>query len=56
MTGIAKLFRENTAALLLFYSAPSAKDMKIIYEDYVVELMKDEQRDIEKDSICEETG
>ena len=51
----SKSYSERTL-LHYFSSAPSAKDMKIIFEDYEFELMKDEQRDIEKDSICEETG
>ena len=42
MTSIAKSFGENTAALVLFYT-PSAKDMKIIFNNYAGELMKDEQ-------------
>lgn len=32
MTSIAKPFRKNTTALVLFYT-PSGKDMKIIFED-----------------------
>ena len=35
MTSIAKPFRDT----------PSAKDMKMIFEDYVGELMKDEQKE-----------
>ena len=42
MTSIAKSFGENTAALVLFYT-PSAKDMKIIFNNYAGELMKEEQ-------------
>ena len=37
MTSIAKAFRENTACLVLFYS-PSAKDMKVIFENYAGDL------------------
>ena len=33
MTSIAKAFRENIACLVLFYS-PSARDMKITFENY----------------------
>ena len=37
MTSIAKAFRENIACLVLCYS-PSAKDMKIIFENYAGDL------------------
>lgn len=40
MTSIAKPFRENTAVSVLFYTT-SAKDTKIIFEDYAGELMKE---------------
>ena len=43
LTSIAKVFRENIACLVLFYS-PSAKDMKIIFEDYAGDLTKDEKK------------
>ena len=42
MTSIAKLFRENPVALVIFYT-PSAKDTTIIFEDYAGELIKEEQ-------------
>ena len=45
MTSIAKSFGENTSALVLFYT-PSAKDMKIIFNNYAGELMKDEQNQL----------
>ena len=44
MTSIAKPFTENTAVIVIFYT-PSAKDMKMIFEDYAGELMKDEQKE-----------
>ena len=43
MTSIAKAFRENIACLVLFYS-PSARDMKIIFEDYAGDLTKGEAK------------
>ena len=43
MTSIAKAFRENIACLVLFYS-PSARDMKIIFEDYAGDLTKEEKK------------
>ena len=45
MRSIAKPFRENTAALVLFYT-PFAEGMKIIFEYYAGELMKDEQKEL----------
>ena len=42
MTSIAKPFRENPVALVIFYT-PSAKDTTIIFEDYAGELIKEEQ-------------
>lgn len=42
MTSIAKPFRGNIAALVLFYT-PSAKDMKATFDDYAGDLMKEEQ-------------
>lgn len=42
MTSIAKPFRENIAALVLFYT-PSAKDMKATFDDYAGDLTKEEQ-------------
>ena len=38
---IAKLFRENVAAIVLFYT-PSAKTTKAIFEEYGGELSHDE--------------
>ena len=43
VTSIAKAFRENIACLVLFYS-PSARDMKIIFEDYAGDLTKEEKK------------
>ena len=42
MTSIAKAFRENIACLVLFYS-PSARDMKIIFENYAGDLTNEEK-------------
>ena len=42
MTSIAKAFRENIACLVLFYS-PSARDVKIIFENYAGDLTNDEK-------------
>lgn len=43
-TRIEKPFREKTAALVLLYT-PSAKDMKITFENYVDEWTRDEQKE-----------
>ena len=45
MTSIAKPFRENTAVSVLFYTT-SAKDTKIIFEDYAGELMNDKKKEL----------
>ena len=45
MTSIAKPFRENIACLVLFYT-PSAKDMKVIFENYVGDLSNEEKKKI----------
>ena len=42
MTSIAKAFRENIACLVLFYS-PSARDMKITFENYAGDLTNEEK-------------
>lgn len=42
-TSIAKPFRENIAAIVLFYT-PSAKDMKAIFESYAGELSSVEKQ------------
>ena len=44
-SSIAKLFRENVAAIVLFYT-PSAKTTKAIFEEYAGELSHDEFRQI----------
>ena len=41
LSSIAKPFRENVAAIVLFYT-PSAKTMKAIFEEYAGELSNDE--------------
>ena len=41
LTSIPKSFRENVAAIVLFYT-PSAKTMKTIFEEYAGELSHDE--------------
>ena len=41
LSSIAKPFRENVAAIVLFYT-PSAKTMKAIFEEYAGELSDDE--------------
>ena len=41
LSSIAKPFRENVAAIVLFYT-PSAKTMKAIFEEYAGELSHDE--------------
>jgi len=43
LSSIAKPFRENVAAIVLFYT-PSAKTMKSILEEYAGELSHDELR------------
>ena len=45
MTSIAKAFRENIACLVLFYT-PSAKDMKVIFENYAGDLTNEEKNKI----------
>ena len=45
MTSIAKPFRENPVALVIFYT-PSAKDTTIIFEDHAGELIKEEQKEV----------
>ena len=42
---IAKPFRENVAALLLFYT-PSAKTTKAIFEEYAGELSQDDLKQL----------
>ena len=44
MTSIAKAFRENIACLVLFYS-PSAKDMKVIFENYAGDLINEAKKE-----------
>ena len=44
MTSIAKAFRENIACLVLFYT-PSAKDMKVIFENYAGDLTNEKKKD-----------
>jgi len=41
LSSIAKPFRENVAAIVLFYT-PSAKSTKAIFEEYAGELSHDE--------------
>ena len=41
LSSIAKPFRENVAAIVLFYT-PSAKTTKVIFEEYAGELSHDE--------------
>ena len=43
MTGITSSFRENVAAIVLFYT-PSAKTTKAIFDDYAGELSPDEYK------------
>jgi len=43
LSSIAKPFRENVAAIVLFYT-PSAKTTKAIFEEYAGELSQDELR------------
>ena len=47
MTSIAKAFRENIACLVLFYS-PSARDMKITFENYAGDLTNEKKKIFEK--------
>jgi len=43
LTGIASSFRENVAAIVLFYT-PSARTTKAIFDDYAGELSPDEYK------------
>jgi len=43
LTGITSSFRENVAAIVLFYT-PSAKTTKAIFDDYAGELSQDEYK------------
>jgi len=43
MTGITASFRENVAAIVLFYT-PSANTTKAIFDDYAGELSQDEYK------------
>ena len=43
MTGITPSFRENVAAIVLFYT-PSARTTKAIFDDYAGELSPDEYK------------
>ena len=45
MTSIAKPFRENVVALILF-STPSAKDTKEVFDNYAYALPKDELQEM----------
>ena len=45
MTSIAKALRENIACLVLFYT-PSAKGMKVIFENYAGDLSNEEKKKI----------
>ena len=45
MTCIAKPFRENLAAIVLFYT-PSGKTTKAIFEDYAGEITHDEYKEL----------
>ena len=45
ITSIAKPFRENVAAIVLFYS-PSSKTTKAIFEDYAGEITHDEYKEL----------
>jgi len=47
MTSIAKTFRENIAALVLFYT-PSLIDMKIVFDNNAGGLKKDEENKLIK--------
>ena len=45
MASIAKPFRENVAAIVLFYT-PSGKTTKAIFEDYAGEITHDEYKEL----------
>ena len=45
ITSIAKPFRENVAAIVLFYT-PSRKTIKAIFEDYAAEITHDEYKEL----------
>ena len=45
ITSITPSFRENVAAIVLFYT-PSAKTTKAIFDDYASELSHDEYKDL----------
>ena len=45
ITSIAKPFRENVAAIVLFYT-PSGKKTKAIFEDYAGEITHDENKEL----------
>ena len=45
LTSITKSFRENVAAIVLFYT-PSAKTMKTIFEEYAGDLSHDEVKQL----------
>ena len=45
ITSIAKPFRENVAAIVLFYT-PSGKTTKAIFEDYAGEIKHDEYKEL----------
>ena len=45
ITSIAKPFRENVAAIVLFYT-PSSKTTKAIFEDYAGEITHDEYKEL----------
>ena len=45
ITSIAKPFRENVAAIVLFYT-PSGKTTKAIFEDHAGEITHDEYKEI----------
>ena len=45
ITSIAKPFRENVAATVLFYT-PSGKTTKAIFEDYAGEITHDEYKEL----------
>jgi len=45
LSSIAKPFHENVVASVLFYT-PSAKTMKVIFEDYLGELLQDDLKQL----------
>ena len=45
LTSITASFRENVAAIVLFY-IPSAKTMKAIFDYYAGELFQEEYKDL----------